>query len=55
VLCGAASHPADTLVSKINKLKMEGSLMQKVKRQKKKKYEYIQKRKKNYPKDFAVH
>lgn len=30
VLCGAASHPADTLVSKINKLKMEGSLMQKV-------------------------
>lgn len=31
VLCGAVSHPADTLVSKINKLKMEGSLGQKVK------------------------
>jgi len=31
VLCGAVSHPADTLVSKINKLKMDGSLMQKVK------------------------
>jgi len=31
VLCGAVSHPADTLVSKINKLKMEGGLSQKVK------------------------
>jgi len=31
VLCGAVSHPADTLVSKINKLKMDGSLSQKVK------------------------
>jgi solute carrier family 25 phosphate transporter 3 len=30
VLCGAVSHPADTMVSKINKLKMEGSLMQKM-------------------------
>jgi len=30
VLCGAVSHPADTLVSKINKLKMEGGLMQKI-------------------------
>jgi len=26
VLCGAVSHPADTMVSKINKLKMAGSL-----------------------------
>jgi len=31
VLCGAVSHPADTMVSKINKLKMEGSLSQKMK------------------------
>jgi solute carrier family 25 phosphate transporter 3 len=31
VLCGAVSHPADTMVSKINKLKMEGSLMTKMK------------------------
>jgi solute carrier family 25 phosphate transporter 3 len=30
VLCGAVSHPADTMVSKINKLKMEGSLTQKM-------------------------
>jgi len=30
VLCGVVSHPADTLVSKINKLKMDGSLMDKV-------------------------
>jgi len=30
VLCGAVSHPADTLVSKINKLKMEGGLMTKI-------------------------
>jgi len=29
VICGAVSHPADTLVSKINKLKMEGGIMQK--------------------------
>jgi len=29
VLCGAVSHPADTLVSKINKLKMEGGFGQK--------------------------
>jgi solute carrier family 25 phosphate transporter 3 len=31
VLCAAVSHPADTMVSKINKLKMEGSLGDKVK------------------------
>jgi solute carrier family 25 phosphate transporter 3 len=31
LFCGAVSHPADTIVSKINKLKMEGSLIQKVK------------------------
>jgi len=31
VLCGAVSHPADTLVSKINKVKIEGSFGQKVK------------------------
>jgi len=30
ILCGAVSHPADTMVSKINKLKMEGSLMTKM-------------------------
>jgi len=30
VLCGAVSHPADTMVSKINKLKMEGGLGQKM-------------------------
>jgi len=29
VLCGAVSHPADTMVSKINKVKMEGGLMTK--------------------------
>jgi len=29
ILCGAVSHPADTLVSKINKLKMEGGFGQK--------------------------
>jgi len=31
VLCGIVSHPADTMVSKINKLKMSGSLSEKVK------------------------
>jgi len=31
VLCGAVSHPADTMVSKINKLKMDGSLSTKMK------------------------
>jgi len=31
VLCGAVSHPSDTMVSKINKLKMSGSLGQKMK------------------------
>lgn len=31
VICGAVSHPADTLVSKINKLKMTGSLVTKSK------------------------
>lgn len=31
VICGAVSHPADTMVSKINKVKMEGSLGQKMK------------------------
>jgi len=31
ILCGAVSHPADTMVSKINKLKMSGSLGQKMK------------------------
>lgn len=31
VLCGAVSHPADTMVSKINKVKTEGSLGTKVK------------------------
>lgn len=30
VLCGAASHPADTMVSEINKVKMHGSLWQKM-------------------------
>ena len=30
ILCAVVSHPADTLVSKINKLTMEGSLGQKV-------------------------
>jgi len=30
VLCGAFSHPADTMVSKINKLKMEGGLFTKM-------------------------
>jgi len=30
VLCGVVSHPADTMVSKINKLKMEGGIMQKM-------------------------
>jgi len=30
VLCGAVSHPADTMVSKINKLKMEGGIGQKM-------------------------
>lgn len=31
ILCGAVSHPADTMVSKINKLKMDGGIGQKVK------------------------
>jgi len=31
VICGAVSHPADTMVSKINKIKMEGGLVQKMK------------------------
>jgi len=31
ILCGAVSHPADTMVSKINKLKMSGSLGDKMK------------------------
>jgi len=31
VLCGAVSHPADTMVSKINKLQMEGGIGQKLK------------------------
>jgi len=30
VLCAVVSHPADTLVSKINKLKMEGGIVSKV-------------------------
>ena len=29
IICGAVSHPADTMVSKINKLQMEGSFMEK--------------------------
>jgi len=31
ILCGAVSHPADTMVSKINKLQMHGSLSEKMK------------------------
>jgi len=31
ILCGAVSHPADTMVSKINKLKMEGGIGDKMK------------------------
>jgi solute carrier family 25 phosphate transporter 3 len=31
VLCGAVSHPADTMVSKINKVKMDGGIMTKAK------------------------
>jgi solute carrier family 25 phosphate transporter 3 len=31
ILCGAVSHPADTMVSKINKLKMQGNIFQKMK------------------------
>jgi solute carrier family 25 phosphate transporter 3 len=31
ILCGAVSHPADTMVSKINKLQMKGSLSEKMK------------------------
>jgi len=31
VLCGIVSHPADTMVSKINKLKMSGSVSEKMK------------------------
>jgi len=30
ILCGAVSHPADTMVSKINKLKMDGGIGQKM-------------------------
>jgi len=30
ILCGAVSHPADTMVSKINKLKMDGGITQKM-------------------------
>jgi solute carrier family 25 phosphate transporter 3 len=30
ILCGAVSHPADTMVSKINKIKSDGSLGQKM-------------------------
>jgi solute carrier family 25 phosphate transporter 3 len=30
IFCAAVSHPADTMVSKINKIKMEGSLMDKM-------------------------
>jgi solute carrier family 25 phosphate transporter 3 len=30
VICGAVSHPADTMVSKINKLKSSGTLMEKM-------------------------
>lgn len=31
VICGAVSHPADTMVSKINKIKSSGSLGEKMK------------------------
>jgi len=31
ILCGAVSHPADTMVSKINKIKMQGGLVDKMK------------------------
>jgi solute carrier family 25 phosphate transporter 3 len=31
ILCGIVSHPADTMVSKINKLKMDGSMSDKMK------------------------
>jgi len=31
ILCGAVSHPADTMVSKINKLQMEGGIFSKMK------------------------
>jgi len=30
ILCGAVSHPADTMVSKINKVQVAGSLMDKM-------------------------
>jgi len=30
ILCGIVSHPADTMVSKINKLKMDGSIGEKI-------------------------
>jgi len=30
ILCGAVSHPADTMVSKINKLKTDGTIFQKM-------------------------
>jgi len=30
ILCGVVSHPADTMVSKINKIKMDGSIGQKM-------------------------
>eukprot|EP01128_Nolandella_sp_AFSM9_P011895 TRINITY_DN8797_c0_g1_i1.p2 TRINITY_DN8797_c0_g1~~TRINITY_DN8797_c0_g1_i1.p2 ORF type:complete len:330 (-),score=83.63 TRINITY_DN8797_c0_g1_i1:170-1159(-) len=31
ILCGAVSHPADTMVSKINKIQMEGGIVEKSK------------------------
>jgi len=31
VICGVVSHPADTMVSKINKIKMDGGIMEKMK------------------------
>jgi len=31
ILCGAVSHPADTMVSKVNKLKMDGGIVDKMK------------------------
>lgn len=30
ILCGAVSHPADTMVSKINKIKSSGGIMEKM-------------------------
>jgi len=31
IMCGAVSHPADTMVSKINKLQMKGGVVEKMK------------------------